>query len=191
MPGTVPASLAGADAMQAPRVRSSRSPIDGGSEYPGFGIAPFCLGTRDSRAIGVDEGDSKAGAQPHCLGCDRRWRFVDTARLRSVCELRAEMPRVREDLARSTQVESRGGFRIWLRCSDGTSGEIDFSDLSGHGVLAAWTNRRFFESVRIGPCGAISWGEDLDLCPDAMYLRLTGKSVSDVFGRGDASAENA
>ena len=191
MPGTPPASPAGADATQAPGVRSSRSLIDGASEHPGFGTAPYRPGTRDSRAMGVDKEDSKAGAHPHCLRYDHRWRVVETVRLRSVCELRAEMPGVREDLTRPTQVESREGFRIWLRYSDGTSGEIDLSDLSGRGVFSAWTDRRFFESVRIGPCGAVSWGEDLDLCPDAMYLRLTGKSASEVFGRGDALAENA
>ena len=177
--------------QQAPGVRSSRSLIHGASEHPGVGTAPYRLGTRDPRAIGVDKEDSKAGTHPHCLRYDHRWRVVETARLRSVCELRAEMPGVREDLTRPTQVEPREGFRIWLRYSDGTSGEIDLSDLSGRGVFSAWTDRRLLELVRIGPCGATSWGEDLDLCPDAMYLRLTGKSGSEVFGRGDALAENA
>lgn len=101
------------------------------------------------------------------------------------------MKKAREDLIRPTQVESREGFRIWLRYSDGISGEIDLSDLSGQGVFTAWADRSFFESVRIGPCGAIAWGEDLDLCPDAMYLRLTGMSVPEYFGGGMAPIENA
>jgi hypothetical protein len=35
--------------------------------------------------------------------------------------------------------------------------------------------------VRIAEGGAIAWGEQIDLCPDAMYLRLTGKEPEDVF----------
>ena len=37
-----------------------------------------------------------------------------------------------------TAVEPREGFRIWLRYSDGVSGELDLSHLAGRGVFAAW-----------------------------------------------------
>lgn len=39
----------------------------------------------------------------------------------------------------------------------------------------------FFNAVRLGSHGAIEWGADIDICPDAMYLRLTGKSPEDIF----------
>jgi hypothetical protein len=29
--------------------------------------------------------------------------------------------------------------------------------------------------------GASEWGDAIDICPDAMYLRLTGKSPEDIF----------
>ena len=29
--------------------------------------------------------------------------------------------------------------------------------------------------------GAIEWGSEIDICPDAMYLRLTGKSPEELF----------
>jgi hypothetical protein len=29
--------------------------------------------------------------------------------------------------------------------------------------------------------GAIEWGTDIDICPDAMYLRLTGKTPEELF----------
>jgi hypothetical protein len=38
-----------------------------------------------------------------------------------------------------------------------------------------------FGAVRLGPHGAIEWSPELELCPDAMYLRLTGKTVEEVF----------
>jgi hypothetical protein len=72
-------------------------------------------------------------------------------------------------------------FRIWLRYDDGAEGEVDLSDLSGRGVFVAWDDPAVFRAVRLGSHGAIEWRPDIDLCPDAMYLRLTGKSPEDLF----------
>ena len=52
-------------------------------------------------------------------------------------------------MIRPIAVETRGGYRIWLRYSDGVAGEIDLSHLTGRGVFAAWDDRRFFEAVRL------------------------------------------
>ena len=71
-------------------------------------------------------------------------------------------------------------FRIWLRYDDGVEGIVDLSDLAGRGVFAAWNDRQFFEAVRLGSHGAIEWGAEIDLCPDAQYLKLTGKTPEDL-----------
>jgi hypothetical protein len=84
-------------------------------------------------------------------------------------------------IPRPVEVKAREHFRIWLRYDDGTEGEVDLSDVAGRGVFAAWNDVAFFKSVRLGSHGAIEWGEHLDICPDAMYLRLTGKSPEEVF----------
>lgn len=84
-------------------------------------------------------------------------------------------------MARANEVEALPNFRIWLRYDDGTEGEIDLSDLAGRGVFAAWNDPTFFNAVRLAPHGAIEWGSDIDICADAMYLRLTGKSPEEVF----------
>jgi hypothetical protein len=60
-------------------------------------------------------------------------------------------------------------------------GEVDLSDLAGRGVFKAWNDLAFFNSVRLAPHGAIEWGSDLDICPDAMYMRVTGKSPEELF----------
>jgi hypothetical protein len=84
-------------------------------------------------------------------------------------------------IPRPLEVKARKNFRVWLRYDDGTEGEVDLSDVAGQGVFAAWNDVAFFNSVRLGSHGAIEWGENLDICPDAMYLRLTGKSPEEVF----------
>ena len=84
-------------------------------------------------------------------------------------------------MIRPIEVEPRDGFRIWLRYSDGASGEIDLSDLVGRGVFEAWNDPAYFEKVCITPTGAIAWGDEIDLCPESLYMDLTGKSVEEVM----------
>jgi hypothetical protein len=84
-------------------------------------------------------------------------------------------------MARAIEVKALPNFRIWLRYDDGVEGEVDLSDLAGRGVFKAWDDESFFSSVRLASHGAIAWGSDIDICADAMYLRLTGKSPEEVF----------
>lgn len=84
-------------------------------------------------------------------------------------------------MPRPIAVDPRPNYRLWLKYDDGTEGEVDLSYLAGRGVFAAWRDLAFFQSVRIAEHGALVWGDALDLCPDALYLRLTGKSPEDVF----------
>lgn len=84
-------------------------------------------------------------------------------------------------IPRPVLVKALENFRIWLRYDDGTEGEVDLSDVAGRGVFKAWNDPAFFNAVRLGSHGALEWGADIDICPDAMYLRLTGKSPEEVF----------
>ncbi len=79
------------------------------------------------------------------------------------------------------EVKPLSGYRIWLRYADGVEGEVDLVDLAGRGVFTAWTNRAAFESVKVDSGGAIAWDEDIDLCPDALYMRLTGETPEQLF----------
>ena len=80
-------------------------------------------------------------------------------------------------MIRPVSVKALPDFRLWLRYNDGVEGEVDLSDLAGRGVFAVWNDVAIFNGVRLGAHGAIEWGSDLDICPDSMYLRITGKSV--------------
>lgn len=84
-------------------------------------------------------------------------------------------------MTRPVQVRALKGFRLWLRYDDGTEGEVDLSEFAGRGVFRPWDDYRTFEDVRLGDHGRISWGKDVDMCPDALYLRLTGRKPEEVF----------
>ena len=73
------------------------------------------------------------------------------------------------------------GYRLELEFDDGVSGTVDLSELVGQGVFAVWRDPLVFEQVRIGSSGELAWGEQVDLCPDALYLKVTGKKPEDIF----------
>jgi hypothetical protein len=84
-------------------------------------------------------------------------------------------------MPKPVEVKALAQYRIWLRYDDGVQGEVDLSDVAGRGVFHVWADPAVFRAVRLGPHGAIEWFPELDLCPDAMYMRLTGKTVEEMF----------
>ena len=84
-------------------------------------------------------------------------------------------------MIRPVKVEPRPKYRIWVEFSDGVAGEIDLSDLAGRGVFAAWNEPGVFEKVHIDSMGAVAWSEAIDLCPDALYMEITGKSFEELM----------
>ena len=73
------------------------------------------------------------------------------------------------------------GYRLEVEFDNGTRGTIDVSDYAGIGVFQAWLQPGFFEQVSVSAEGALSWPGGLDLCADALYLRLTGQSPEEIF----------
>lgn len=78
-------------------------------------------------------------------------------------------------------VKALEGYSIWIKFDDDVEGEIDLSDLAGRGVFEAWEDRAFFEKVEVPDYDAIAWPGDLSLCSDMLYMRLTGKTVEEIF----------
>jgi hypothetical protein len=73
------------------------------------------------------------------------------------------------------------GYRLDLTFDDGTRGLADLHELVGSGVFALWNDYRAFQAVKIGDGGELVWSDTVDLCPDSLYMQVTGKSPSDVF----------
>ena len=81
-------------------------------------------------------------------------------------------------IVEATPVED---YRLFLRFDDGTSGIVDLSSIVGVGVFCNWTSPGIFQQVRINEFGGVEWPGNLDLCPDSLFLKLTGKSPEDLF----------
>jgi len=86
------------------------------------------------------------------------------------------------------EVEALSEYRIWIRYANGEEGEVDLSHLAGQGVFKLWEDKKEWKNVRIAEDGAIRWSEDVEICPDATYLRLTGKSPDKAFPKLKSTA---
>lgn len=65
------------------------------------------------------------------------------------------------------------GYKIWVRFADEAEGQVDLSHLAGRGVFALWQDDRAFQNVHVGAHGQLAWSEEVEICPDSLYLCLT------------------
>lgn len=79
------------------------------------------------------------------------------------------------------EVRALQDYKIWLRYDDGVEGEVDLSRYAGKGVFALWNDYEAFEKVHIGEADQIAWSDEIDMCPDSMYMQLTGKKVEEIY----------
>ena len=80
------------------------------------------------------------------------------------------------------KVEARPNYKLWVKYADGPSGEVDLSDIAGKGEYVAWNDPLVFSGVHIDPeTEMISWGKHVEICPDAVYVALTGLPVEVLY----------
>ena len=94
-------------------------------------------------------------------------------------------------MIRPIEVAAHEGFRLWLRYDGGACGEVDLSHLAGQGVFAAWDDRAFFERAHITEHRSVAWSDESELCADALYMRLMGKTVEELMPAAKGLLANA
>jgi hypothetical protein len=80
-----------------------------------------------------------------------------------------------------TKVKIEPDYCLNLTFDDGVCGTVNLSELVGKGVFALWCDPYTFEQVRIGSSGELVWGDQVDLCPDSLYLKVTGMKPEELF----------
>jgi hypothetical protein len=91
------------------------------------------------------------------------------------------------EMIKPIRVQALPEYRLYLEFSDGARGEVDLSQLAGKGVFQVWRDCSFFNRVHIGDHREIKWDDDIELCADSLYLKLTGKSPEELFPKLDAT----
>ena len=82
-------------------------------------------------------------------------------------------------------------YQIKLEYDDGKQGIVDLSHLVGKGVFAFWNNYEDFKNVKIGSSGELVWSDQVDLCPDSLYLKMTNQKPEDLFPKLEPRVEYA
>ena len=80
-----------------------------------------------------------------------------------------------------TDAKPLPAYCLELTFDNGDSGVVDLSALVGRGVFESWQQPGVFEQVAVTDVGAVEWPGEIDLCPDALYLQMSGKSVDELF----------
>jgi hypothetical protein len=80
-----------------------------------------------------------------------------------------------------TEAKALTGHRLELKYETGETGVVDLSTLNGRGVFSVWNDPNVFNAVRVTAEGAVEWPGEIDLCPDSLYLQMTGKTPQNVF----------
>ena len=82
-----------------------------------------------------------------------------------------------------TAIKVLENFRVRLHFNDGVEGEVDFSSKPRTGVFAFWSSYENFRKARIGDSGELLWNDQLDFCPDSLWLQVTGENPEMLLGQ--------
>lgn len=80
------------------------------------------------------------------------------------------------------KAEARPGYKLFVEFEDGVSGEVDMSEKVGKGVFENWKDEMNFGKFVITENKKLEWNENIDMDPDAFYLRLIGKTFEEYAG---------
>jgi hypothetical protein len=67
-------------------------------------------------------------------------------------------------------------YKLEVEFEDGVKGEIDLAYLVGKGVFSFWNNEKNFKNYIVNDMRKIEWGNEIDMDPDAFYLKLINKT---------------
>jgi hypothetical protein len=76
--------------------------------------------------------------------------------------------------------EALSGYRLWLRFSDTTEGEIDLRDFiarDSRPIAAALREPQAFEAMRVD-MDTVVWANGFDLAPEFLYERMRASAGS-------------
>jgi len=80
-------------------------------------------------------------------------------------------------IVKLVQVKAINQYMIWLKYDDNIEGQVDLSHLKDKPVFKNWENPNFFNKVYIdSETGAVAWDENIELCPDSLYLKIKGQT---------------
>jgi len=89
------------------------------------------------------------------------------------------------------EVKAIDKYSIYIKFADNTEGKVDLSHLVNKPIFHNWVNPDFFNKVYIdSETYSIAWDENIELCPDNMYLKLKGLTFEQWKSKKNSDATN-
>ena len=83
-------------------------------------------------------------------------------------------------ISKSIKIKVLKKYIISIKYFDGTEGEVNLSHLAHQGIFNAWEHNNLFYKAYIDKeTDAIAWNKDIELCPDALYLKISNLSFNE------------
>jgi hypothetical protein len=70
-------------------------------------------------------------------------------------------------------------YNLLLEFEDGVTGVVDLSGWKGKGMFSFWDIEDNFKVFKITKDRKLEWANDIDMDPDAFYLKIVGKSFEE------------
>jgi len=77
-------------------------------------------------------------------------------------------------ISKAIKVKASDNYTIFVWFADGVQGSVDLNHLANKGIFQEWDKNNLFTQVHIDDNGAIAWNDDIDICPDNVYLQIKG-----------------
>lgn len=78
-----------------------------------------------------------------------------------------------------SEVQYRGGHRLWLRFNDGAEGEVDLSQHLSGSVFEPLRDLALFAAVRLdAEIRTIAWPNGADLAPEYLHTLLGSRGAA-------------
>lgn len=77
-----------------------------------------------------------------------------------------------------TEAKARPNYRLWIRFSDGSEGEIDlkqFITADNRQIVAELRDEKAFAAIRVD-MDTVIWANGFDLAPEFLYQKLKAHS---------------
>ena len=79
-------------------------------------------------------------------------------------------------------------YVIWVKYEDGSEGKVDLSHFAGKPMFQFWEEDKNFEKVYIDETtGAIAWNDEIDFCPDSIYIQINNIDPEKYFSKESSS----
>lgn len=92
-------------------------------------------------------------------------------------------------ISKPVQITPLPDRTIQITFQDGTEGVVSLMHLQGKGVFNQWDVKVAFNQVFIHPeTHAIAWNDELEISPDALYLKIKGLTFEQWQNQKNAAA---